>query len=461
MLALLVSTTLLAQEEAVLLDHWSDSTIVGSAVYNNTYNEVWGYAQDGHEYAIIGSTWGTHIFEVTDTDSLVMRAEIPGVVRGRDIIHRDYHDYKGHLYTLSDEGEANHLQIIDMTHLPERAPVVYSDDAVIARAHNIFIDTARGILYTLIGRGGSPGEFDPLRVYDISEPTDPTFLRAYSVIDGVGFDQVHDGHIADGVAYLNLGPWGMMIADFTDPMDATLVSYLSPADYPQSGYNHSGWPTVDGDYYYFADETWGTDIKVLDVRDPADPAVVATIDAGNDLSNSITHNQVVACDYLYVSYYYDGLQVYDISNPEAPERVYFYQTSKIPHRRNYEGAWGIYPLLPSGRILVSDMQEGLFLFDAIDPDCAATSVSTDELDLAVADMKVSPNPVRHGLIYINHGGQIVENLQLRSIDGSSRILRPTMINGQTISVADLASGTYLLTALIDALPYQAKVVVLH
>ncbi len=454
-------TFLMAQQEATLLDHWSDSSLVGSTTFDNTYNEVWGYTQDGHEYAVIGTTWGTHIFELTDDDTLALRAEIPGVVQGGVIIHRDYHDYQGHLYTISDEGNGNVLQIIDMTHLPERAPVVYSDDAVIARAHNIFIDTVQGLLYGLISRGGSPGNYDPLRVYDISDPTDPQFLRAYSEIGGVGFSQVHDGHILDGRAYLNLGPGGVMIADFTDPMDASLLSFLSTADYPQSGYNHSGWPTEDGDYYFFADETWGTDIKVLDVQDPTDPSVIATLDAGNDLSNSIAHNQVIACDYLYVSYYYDGLQVYDISNPEFPERVFFYQTSNIPHRRSYEGAWGVYPFFPSGRFIVSDMQEGLFLFDAIDTDCAATSVHTQELLMSVQELRVSPNPVMDGQLYIDHGGQAIEQLIIRSILGQQIISAPLIVDDRTISVADLRSGSYLLTAVMDGQPYQAKILVLH
>ncbi|MBK9286431.1 MAG: hypothetical protein IPN38_01805 [Flavobacteriales bacterium] len=37
----------------------------GSALYDNTYNAVWGYHRDGQEYAIIGSTMGTHIIDVT------------------------------------------------------------------------------------------------------------------------------------------------------------------------------------------------------------------------------------------------------------------------------------------------------------------------------------------------------------------------------------------------------------
>ncbi len=47
---------------------WSDSTLPGSFLYDNTYNAVWGYARDGREYGIIGSTMGTHIIDVTPGD---------------------------------------------------------------------------------------------------------------------------------------------------------------------------------------------------------------------------------------------------------------------------------------------------------------------------------------------------------------------------------------------------------
>ena len=53
-------------ENIELLYHWSEDTLVGSAMYNNTYNEVWGFVVNDREYAVIGSTAGTHIFDVTD-----------------------------------------------------------------------------------------------------------------------------------------------------------------------------------------------------------------------------------------------------------------------------------------------------------------------------------------------------------------------------------------------------------
>ena len=49
-------------ENVELLFHWDEDSLVGSQIFDNTYNEVWGVVIDGREYAIIGSTAGTHFF---------------------------------------------------------------------------------------------------------------------------------------------------------------------------------------------------------------------------------------------------------------------------------------------------------------------------------------------------------------------------------------------------------------
>ena len=54
-----------AQETATLLYNWQDTTLVSSWTYDNTYNECWGLLVNNREFAVIGSTAGTH-FDITD-----------------------------------------------------------------------------------------------------------------------------------------------------------------------------------------------------------------------------------------------------------------------------------------------------------------------------------------------------------------------------------------------------------
>ena len=70
-LILSLSITLLtissnAQQTATLLYNWQDTSLVGSWAYDNTYNECWGLVVNDREIAIIGSTAGTHFFDVTN-----------------------------------------------------------------------------------------------------------------------------------------------------------------------------------------------------------------------------------------------------------------------------------------------------------------------------------------------------------------------------------------------------------
>lgn len=384
-LCLLATQSLVAQTEpATLLGRWFEDTLVGSSAYDNTYNEVWGLAADGREFAILGSTAGTHFIEVTDPTEPVERFFFPGKATGKSIIHRDYETYQGYIYAVCDEGQSS-LQIIDIRQMPDTAFVVYDDNALLVRSHNIEIDTAMGMLYTFATGGGSSG-YSALRVYDLADPVNPVFIGAYNVFGDVIAGHVHDGYIRNGLAYLNCGYDGMAIVDFSDPTDPVALGSLT--SYPFKGYNHSGWADESGEFYYMADENHASPIKTLDVSDPTNIKVLGTFDAAVPNPTSIPHNQLVRGNYLYVSYYYDGLVVFDISDPGEPVPAYSYDTSNVPNASSYKGAWGVYPYLPSGNILVSDMQDGLFVFEKIDP--SITSVTVPVADPSL--VRVYPNP---------------------------------------------------------------------
>ena len=96
-LCLVLANNLRAQisENVDLLFNWNEDTLVGSSAYVNVYNEIWGVVINDREYAIIGSTYGTHFFDVTNPQSSYEEAFVMGRAVGQEIIHRDYHDYQG------------------------------------------------------------------------------------------------------------------------------------------------------------------------------------------------------------------------------------------------------------------------------------------------------------------------------------------------------------------------------
>ena len=96
------------------------------------------------EIAVIGSTEGTHFFNVTDPQNSTEVAFVAGAYTGSGVVHRDYHDYQGYLYIVCDEGwSTSTLQIVDISNLPTSVNVVYDSDMFLFNtSHNIFIDTA-------------------------------------------------------------------------------------------------------------------------------------------------------------------------------------------------------------------------------------------------------------------------------------------------------------------------------
>jgi hypothetical protein len=200
-----------------------------------------------------------------------------------------------------------------------------------------------------------------------------------------------------------------------------------------------------------ADENHGFDMKVINVREPTELVVTGTFNADSDSALSIPHNQLVACDYLYVSYYYDGLQVYDISDPANPVRVAHYPTSNLPHRRTYEGAWGVYPYLPSGNILVSDMQEGLFVIEPIGDNCyteQTCSSPTYVKNTQPQKLTIYPNPSDGSTLRWRTPRPLTgATLDLKTLHGVTVFSRsfPHMDSESSVDLpGHLASGVYIV-----------------
>ena len=315
-----------------LLFNWSDTTLPGSSVFNNTYNEVWGIVDGGKEYAIIGSTMGTHIFDVDNPSAAYMADFIPGRAQGGVIIHRDYHDYMGYLYVVADEG-ASSLQIIYLSFLPDSVLVVYDSDSLIKTSHNIFIDTVTARLYACGVRDGA-GNYDKLVIYSLTNPISPAKMATWNIAG------VHDIFVRNDTAYINAGMNGLYIVDFTIPTAPVQLDLLST--YADQGYNHSGWLNDDGTVYAFADETKDMKIKICDVSDPTNIIVHPNL-IGSDVhpDSSMAHNLIFRDSLLYVSYYHDGLQVFDLANPKQPVKVASYDTYSPGDHYSYRGAWGV------------------------------------------------------------------------------------------------------------------------
>jgi choice-of-anchor B domain-containing protein len=426
-----------------LLSVWDDPTLPASGLYDNTYNGCWGYYRDGREYGIIGSTMGTHIVDVTDPYLPVELHFIAGAVQGPNIIHREYKTYSDRLYAVTDEGPGT-LQIIDLRGLPDSANVIYDSSDLFYRAHTLWIDTVNARLYTHAGS-------TDFAIYSLADPDLPTLLLSpqVSVPWWTDVGVVHDAYTVGNVTYTN-DVDAMHIIDFTNVNAPVLLGSLT--NYPQPGYNHSGWLSDNGWLYAMCDETHGTRVKLFDVSDPNDIQFIDTIGPATR-SNNIPHNPCFQGDLLHIAYYYDGYWLYDVSDPANAQLLGYYDGSLIPDGFSYKGVWGVYPYLPSGIVLGGDMQRGLMVFD-ISQALAVKERSTKP----ESALHVWPNPAADE-VRIALDRSRPERLRVQLIDMQGRTVLQTLVNGdEPLDIRTLRQGTYVVKATTNERTMTARLI---
>lgn len=336
-------------DNITLLSQWSDSTLPINSL-NGSYSEVYGFAVNQMEFAVIGSTMGTHIIDITNPLLPNEIAFIAGENQGSGVTHRDFHTMDNYLYAVCDQGPST-LQIIDISNLPNSISLIYNSDNLFNTCHNIYIDTTAKKLYACdVDKLGNNSWHSPLRIYDLSNPISPNLIND---LDNL-FSSVHDAWAENDTAYINAGSSGLKVVD----VSSTPIIIGSLSSYPFAGGNHSGWK--QDDTYIFADENHGYDVKVINTSDVTNLTLSSLLNSNVDV-NSIPHNLMIKDDFLYLSYYHDGLQIFDISDPSNPTKTAYYDTYLNNDHNGYAGAWGIYCFLPSGNLLISDVQTGLYV----------------------------------------------------------------------------------------------------
>lgn len=418
------------------LSNWSNSTYPTNWT-GGRFNDCWGYVDSlGREYAIIGSTVGTHIFDITNPLTPVLVSYQQGQEASGAVVHRDYKTYQHYLYGVCDEGNSS-LQIFDLKYMPDSVHKVYDSNNICKTAHNIFIDNGRIYFCGLRDNRDSAIVF---RVASLSNPKNPMVINDLA---SPPFGYVHDVNVRKDTAFLSCAMDGLFIYDYTNPVSPHLIQSIT--NYPEQGYNHSGWVTENGKTLVFADETHGKGLKVYDISDISNPTLKSIFRSNllNDSTqNSIPHNPfIVGNDKVFISYYQEGVQCFDISNTSSPFQAGYYDT--YPANTDYNGygpgCWGVYPYLPSHHIIGSDMSNGLFVLDG------TQLLEVNNEMPALRDVLIFPNPSSEILKVTS---KELNNAQIK-IDiydalGKNIFSLPSYISGSPINISSFKTGIYLI-----------------
>ena len=352
-------------------------------------SDLWGWTDPdtGREYAILGRFDGTSFIDVTDAENPVYLGNLPLTEGATPNLWRDMKVYANHAFVVADNAGQHGIQVFDLTHLRDvgSEPVEFDEDAHYSEfysAHNIVINEESGFAYVVGGSGGGETCGGALHMVDLRDPKNPTFAGCYSDPstgqNGPGY--THDAqcvmyrgpdedHAGKEVCF-NASESALGIGDVTDKDNPTPIS---SASYPNVAYSHQGWLSEDHRYFYLNDEldelqggTEGTRTLVWDVQDLDDPVLVNEFVQDNPASD---HNLYVRGQFMYQSNYVSGLRIFDISDPENPNPVGFFDTvSGSPDTPGFAGSWSNYPFFESGNIIVSSMREGLFVLKKRQPE---------------------------------------------------------------------------------------------
>lgn len=328
----------------VLQDHWTDTSFT-AGLENARFNDVWGFQHEGKNYGVIGSSEGTHVFQI-QKNGLVEIDFKPGRYQNRYVEHRDFKTYKNYLYGVCDEGTSS-LQIFDLNYLPDSVHKVYDEALFFQICHNIFIDTATAKLYA-----SGPNNMG-MQVFDLSNPIDPILIQSFNSVD-----YVHDCYVRNDTAFLNCGFDGLQVYNFrtNPPVELGLIDF-----YPNQGYNHSGWWAPKGNAYVFIDETEGTKLRFCEWDMSLSDIRITETFATRDYENHVPHNVILLENLAFVAYYNEGFRIFDMHTKPFKE-IGVYDTFLDETKYKLNGAWGVYVFENTNQILISDRQNGLFLF---------------------------------------------------------------------------------------------------
>ena len=346
-----------------LLGRWDNNNL--DSLGDQTFSSGWGYTDSasGREYMIFGSTDSTYFADVTNPSKIKICDAVAG--KFNRAVHREYGTYLHYAYGVCDEGTSS-LQVFDLKFLPDSVHKVFDSDTFFKNSHHITI--AGNKLFCSWPKLSFTTK--PLAILLLENPEKPKLLTYFNPLYPNGspiIDFVHQMTIKSDTAFLNCGNQGLFIYNFGNVDSPIFIARIN--NYPENGFNHSCTLSEDGNYLVFTDEDKGRPLKCFEIKKmrankKSPPEFKGLFGNPTDTLGSIAHNPYVKGDLLYVSYYQDGVSLFDVSNPLRIKLLDTYDT--YPQNGNsyntaYQGCWQVYPYFKSGHIAAIDQANGLFM----------------------------------------------------------------------------------------------------
>ncbi|MFK7886035.1 MAG: choice-of-anchor B family protein [Gammaproteobacteria bacterium] len=422
-------------------------------------NDIWGWTDSltGREYALMGRTNGTAFIDVSEPDHPVYLGNLP--TQTSNSTWRDVKTYNNHAFIVSEAG-GHGMQVFDLRQLrnvqnpPQTfAPTAHYDD--FGSAHNIVINTSSGFAYGVGTRNADDSCNGGLHMVDISNVTNPQFAGCYSE-DGythdaqcVTYTGPDDDYNNGSEICFNYNEDTLTIVDVTDKSDVKLIARRG---YQGSDYTHQGWVNEDQTFLLLDDEGdetsngHNTRTYIWNISNLDDPRMVITYDAP---TSSIDHNIYIRDGFAFQANYRSGLRILDLNNVDdgVVSENGFFDVFPNSDTASFNGAWSVYPYFDSGIVVVSGIEQGLFVLRPTALEAPFTLASTtSNLDfcgngsgsaaLEMAGRAGFVNPVSFSVAGAPAG---------MTATVSPQAIAPPASLSLSIDVNNVASGVYPLT----------------
>lgn len=339
-------------------------------------NDIWGWTDTatGKEYALMGLDDGSAFVDITDTENLVYLGKLPTATSSSN--WRDIKVYQDYAYIVA-ESNGHGVQVFDLKKLRDvsNIPKVFSADnryTDIGNAHNIVINEETGFAYP-VGTDRNDQFNGGVHFLDLQNPETPILAGGWGVngythdaqvINYTGPDADYNG----SEIFVGANESQVVVVDISQKNAPVTISTLG---YPFTGYTHQGWFTEDQRYFILGDELdeinsgFRSRTLIFDVTDLDNPVLHDTYLGP---TSAIDHNGYVLGDEFFLANYTAGVRVLDISGitDRTISETGFFDTFPANDNTQFDGVWSIYPFFESGKIVISDINRGLFVIKKSD-----------------------------------------------------------------------------------------------
>lgn len=352
---------------------------------------IWGYVDGlGNEYALVGTSTGVSIVNVNNPTNPVQVFTVAGTTsQWREIKTWGQYAY------VTTEGGTNGLQIINLSNLPASVSSSYWTGSgaiagLLQRIHSLHIDNGYAYL------NGSNLFNGAALIVSLANPASPVYVSNTTLSFTGNTRYVHDCYVRNDTMFgANIYAGMFTIINVSNKSVPVLINTQTTPN----NFTHNCWLSDDGRKLFTTDETSNSFLAAYDISNPGNIIYLDKVQS-NPGSLSIVHNTYVKNDYAVSSWYKDGVIITDASRPDNLIITANYDTYSQGAGNGFNGCWGVYPYLPSGNIIASDINNGLFVLTPtyvracylegnITNSCSGVALSTVNVQISGSNSDIS------------------------------------------------------------------------